>query len=163
MHVKCMNRSRALILKLLNFVSYVCHIVTVNVLCFQDWPPGIECQICHMTFSDQSAISNLKTHLSSVHRQGDVTEFQCDICCKVFVIKGRYDGHMATVHGVGDYKRFPCNVCGKVLREKSILNEHMVSVHDIGDRTELTCKICSLVVASKRSLTRHMDRLHPSR
>ena len=47
-----------------NSFCVLLNILIVIVVCFQAWPPGIECQICHMTFSDQSTIS---AHYDTVH------------------------------------------------------------------------------------------------
>ena len=93
----------------------------------QVWPPGIQCQICHMTFSDQSAIS---AHYDTAHTLGPRNaRFECEVCEKKFTQKCDVKRHLSTVHGVGDVKTFECDVCSKVFKEKSNLTKHLRRVH----------------------------------
>ena len=89
-----------------------------------------------------------------------VSDYNCDICDKVFKSKTHCKKHMALVHGVGDFKTFPCDVCGKAFGQKSHLVKHMTAVHGVGVRTEFTCDICAKVFTSKHGLKSHMKRFH---
>ena len=94
----------------------------------QACPPGIQCQICHMTFTDQSAIS---AHYDTVHAQGPSTErrHECEVCGKKFTAKCSLKLHIRTIHGVGDVKTFECDVCSKVFNLKGNLTAHLRRVH----------------------------------
>ena len=98
----------------------------------QVWPPGIQCQICHMTFSDQSAIS---AHYDTAHAQSSGkpehpdARHECEVCAKKFTKKGNLKAHLSTIHGVGDVKTFECDVCSKVFKEKGNLTKHLQRVH----------------------------------
>ena len=99
----------------------------------QAWPPGIQCQICYMTFSDQSAIS---AHYDTAHAQSSTSKperpdarYECEICGRKFMQRGYLKTHRRTVHGVGDVKNFECGVCSKVFNLKSNLTAHLRRVH----------------------------------
>ena len=74
------------------------------------------CQICHVTFSDQSAIS---AHYDTAHD----ARHKCDVCEMKFAQKGQLSEHLASVHGLGQRKSFACDVY------KSALTRHMKTVH----------------------------------
>ena len=99
----------------------------------QAWPPGIQCQICYMTFSDQSAIS---AHYDTAHAERGRPEhsdarYECDVCGRKFTEKCSLKRHTSTVHGVGDVKTFECDLCSKVFKEKGNLTKHLRRVHKI--------------------------------
>ena len=85
----------------------------VRFVCFQVWTPmtGIQCQICHMMFTDQAAIN---AHYDTAHATtADHPEaiHECEVCGRKFVHKSDLKRHLSTVHGVGGVKSFQCNVC----------------------------------------------------
>ena len=98
---------------------------------FQAGPPGIQCQLCYMMFSDQSAIS---THYDTVHSQTRRAKrsegrHECDVCGKKLSDKRWLRHHMATVHGVGDVEKLQCDVCSRVFNHKANLSTHMKKKH----------------------------------
>ena len=100
-------------------------------LCLQVWSSGaIQCQICHLTFNDQSAIS---AHYDTAHAQGPRNEarFECEVCKKKFTSKGNLNIHLAAVHGIGDVKTFQCNICSRVFKHKHVLKNHLKNVHKV--------------------------------
>ena len=100
----------------------------------QTWPAGIQCQICYMTFSDQSAIN---AHYDTAHAQSTGrperpdARYECDVCGRKFTEKCSLKRHTSTVHGVGDVKTFECDLCSKVFKEKGNLTKHLRRVHKI--------------------------------
>ena len=132
---------------LATFVCYNCHSA------FQVWPPGIQCQICHVMFSDQSAIS---AHYDTAHSQSSRpprpehpdARYECEVCGRKFTEKGNLKKHMSTVHGVGDVKTFQCDICSRVFKEKSKLARHKKAVHKTSwDRvTSCRCWRCWLAL-----------------
>ena len=97
------------------------------------WPPGIQCQICHMTFNDQSAIN---AHYDATHalnssgkREHPDARHECDVCARKFVYKCDLKRHLSTVHGVGNVTTFKCEVCSKVFNLKFNLTKHLRRVH----------------------------------
>ena len=81
-----------------------------EVICmFQSWPPGIECQLCGMMYSD---LSEITAHYDMVHAQKfsrpehPDAKHECEVCGRKFVRKQHLKRHMATVHVDGDVKTF---------------------------------------------------------
>ena len=97
--------------------------------------PGIQCQLCRMTFYDQSAIN---AHYDSAHSQttdrarrtGEGT-YECDVCGRKLSRKVDLRRHMATVHAVGDVKKFQCDICSREFTLKFNLKTHMKNVHQM--------------------------------
>ena len=153
--------------KLFNWsLVYVCRMLTVNVVCFQAWPPGIECQICHMTFSDQSAII---AHYGTKHGQptrrrrserGTGSQ-KCDICGMKFAAKSQLRFHQANAHGIDDTPpSFKCDLCSRQFNHKTVLKRHLAAVHRQGDVTVFNCEICDKAFGRKDSCERHMAVVH---
>ena len=78
---------------------------------FQPCLPGIQCQLCHMMFSDQSAIS---AHYDAVHGKAEHPDARhpCHVCDRKFVERRNVKRHLAKAHGIGDLDR---EVFGPVL------------------------------------------------
>ena len=100
---------------------------------FPLWSQGIQCQLCHMTFHDQSAIN---AHYDVAHsrkttrraKPGEGTH-ECSVCDKTLSTKQWLRYHMATVHGVGDVKKFQCDICSRVFNTKGNLSYHIKNKH----------------------------------
>ena len=98
------------------------------------WSQGIQCQICHLMFSHQSAIS---AHYDTAHAQSSGrgrpeqpdAKHECEHCGRKFTQKHHLRTHMSTVHGVGDVKTFECGVCSKTFNVKSNLTAHLRRIH----------------------------------
>ena len=116
----------------LSFV-YMYRILTVNVVCLQaERPPFVECQLCHLTFRDQSTIS---AHYDSVHLQptrerrsenGTAGNHECDICGKKYVDKKYLKVPQANVHGKGEVKSFSCELCARKFKQKRCIENTFV-------------------------------------
>ena len=107
----------------------------VVLFCLQVWSSGaIQCQICHMMFSNQSAIN---AHYDTAHAQGSGrpehpdARHECEVCGKKFTRKFVLKTHLSTVHGVGDIKTFQCNICSRELKSKYALQYHLKNVHKV--------------------------------
>ena len=149
----------------LSFV-YMYRILTVNVVCLQaECPPLIECQLCHMTFSDQSTIS---THYDTEHRQPTrrrraehgTGNHECDICGKRYSVKQMLNIHRASAHGIGEVPSFQCEHCSRKFNHKGTLKQHLSLIHRKGDVNEYKCDICCKVFNVKGSYNRHMAVAH---
>ena len=112
-----------------------CQITMSVFFRFQDaWPSGIQCQPCHMMFTDQSEIN---AHYDTAHaqttskvkREAPGARFACEICGRKSTTKQTLKHHLAAVHGVGDVKTFQCSVCSRVFNDKSNLARHIKTKH----------------------------------
>ena len=101
----------------------------------QKWTSALQCQMCHMTFSDQSAIS---AHYTTAHshnirtpraKRGTGTN-ECEVCGKRYMGRDKLKMHMADVHGIGELKTFQCEFCPKVFKQKSHLQAHLKRKHE---------------------------------
>ena len=134
-------------------------------LFLQIWSSGIQCQICHVTFSDQSAIS---AHYDTAHAQSSSStkpehpdaRYECEVCGRKFTLKFNLKRHVATLHSVGDVKTFQCDVCSRVFKWKGALTRHFNIVHGVGDIKTFQCDICSRVFKHKSDLKRHIQNVH---
>ena len=98
---------------------------------FQLSSPGIQCQLCHMVFIDQSAIS---AHYNTAHaRSHPDAKHECDVCGKKFTSRGNLKMHLKTIHRVGDVMTFPCPSCSHVFKRKHHLQRHLKTVHRCQD------------------------------
>ena len=141
-----------------------CVFKPIYLICQQARTWDIQCQICYMTFSDQSAIS---AHYDTAHAQSSSSRpehpdarYECDVCYRKFTQKGSLKVHLSTVHGVGDVKTFQCDVCSKIFTHKSSLKLHLSTVHCVGDVKTFQCDVCSRVFKEKSKLVRHMNSVH---
>ena len=135
----------------------------------QSWRPNIQCQLCPMTFSDQSAISahNDTAHVHSNTRapppprpEHPDAKYPCEVCGRKFTTSSHMRKHMITVHGIGDVKTFQCDVCSKTFKEKDKLKRHLSAVHRLGDVTMFLCQLCPKVCMYKSNLKRHIAFVH---
>ena len=97
--------------------------------CFQFRSSGIQCQICHMVFNDQSAIS---AHYDTAHAQSSDNpnaKYECTVCGKKMTSKQSLERHKTNTHGLGEKTSLSCDVCGYVTYYKSALTRHMKTVH----------------------------------
>ena len=96
---------------------------------------GIQCQICYMTFCDQSAIS---AHYDTAHAQSSGrsrpehpdARYECEVCSRKFTEKCNLKLHLRTVHGT---ESFQCGECSYVTKRKDSLKRHLSRVHGLGD------------------------------
>ena len=133
------------------------------------WPPGIQCQLCPMTFSNESAIS---AHYDTAHAPSNTrapppprpehpdARHPCNVCGRNFTLKQNLRKHMRTVHKIGDVKTFRCDVCFKSFTQKGSLKLHLSTVHGLGDVSGFSCNQCSYVAGQKGNLKRHLAKVH---
>ena len=98
-------------------------------VCFQFQPSGIKCQLCYMTFNDQSAIN---AHYDTVHAQGSDNpnaKYECTVCGKKVTSKRSLEQHKTNAHGLGDKRSFSCDLCDYVTSYKHHLARHVRTVH----------------------------------
>ena len=96
---------------------------------------GIKCQICHVVFLNQSAITD---HYNSEHSGLAIAHYAqrgqgahaCDVCDKRYTTKQSLQRHMATVHAVGEAQTFKCDVCSREFNVKSNLTAHIKRMHN---------------------------------
>ena len=130
------------------------------------WPVDFECQKCHVTFSEQSALMEhqVTTHARSRRRpsrpEHPDAKIVCQVCGRKFKNGSHLKTHLQTVHDVGDVKTYQCDLCPKVCTQKSNLKCHMASVHGVGDVKTYQCDICSKVFNQKSKLKTHLNRVH---
>ena len=92
----------------------------------QDVLSGIQCQLCHMMFDDQSAIN---AHYDTAHSQRRDFKHECDVCGKKYAEKSTLKRHLSTIHAVGDVKTFQCDVCSRIFKYKWDLAKHIKKAH----------------------------------
>ena len=96
-------------------------------------PQGIQCQLCHLMFNDQSAIS---AHYDTAHAQSGRNKasegtFECEVCGKKVTRKPSLLHHMAIAHGMGDVTMFQCDICSRTFNKKANLRAHVKNVHKL--------------------------------
>ncbi|XP_014234611.1 zinc finger and BTB domain-containing protein 41-like [Trichogramma pretiosum] len=122
----------------------------------------------------------LKTHTESV-RNGNIIP-ACDICGKVFKLRGHLNRHIDSVHrkithscdiclktfsnksnlkihsdSVHNEVRHACDICQKTFSDKGYLKTHIESVHY---RVRHACNICQKTFSDKSNLRKHIDSMH---
>ena len=94
--------------------------------CMLQMGAGIRCQICYMTFADQSTIN---AHYEAMHDKSARGAHACDVCDRRFSSKQYLRHHKTTAHGVGEARKFKCDVCSQEFSQKSNLRTHMKRKH----------------------------------
>ena len=142
-----------------------CYLVCLCM--FQVWPPGIQCQICHKTFSDQSTIC---ADYDTAHAQSNTrapppprpehpdARHKCDVCGRKFTTKSNLRHHLKNVHNP-DGPRYECEVCGKRFTQKGSLGLHLETVHS-ADGSSHECEVCPRKFKQKSGLTFHRRTVH---
>jgi len=81
------------------------------------------CGVCLKQFSSKGS---LRMHvLKNRHFLGEVTEFECKQCTRLFLTSDELSRHMKT-HVPG---RFDCHICSKRFSTKGSCRRHMLSFH----------------------------------
>ncbi|CAH0730189.1 unnamed protein product, partial [Brenthis ino] len=116
----------------------------------QNKPEKLQCPKCPEIFRTRYL---RKQHLAIVHDMKN-SQFSCDICSKMFLIKSRLIQHKLRVHL--KEKSIACEVCGFKVFNKELLKRHMVK-HD--DSRPYQCEICKKAFQRKKTLDFHR-RIH---
>ena len=130
---------------------------------FQSLPLGIKCEICHVTFSSQSAIS---AHNDTAHAQNDnqlertIANDSRGVCGKLLSNEYKVKEHRSVVHGISGQSHVTCEVCGKTLSNKYKLKRHLETVHGVGDVKAFVCHICQRVFKLNYDLSVHLRQVH---
>ena len=106
-----------------------------DIFCFQ----------CSLQFNGK-AVYDL--HQLLVH--GGKTSFKCDICDKVFSLKGNLKKHTDSAHE--GKKPFKCNICTSSFSEKGSLNRHIESIHE--GKKPFKCSFCDASFTKQQCLKR---------
>ena len=139
---------------------------TINCFQLMMWPPGIQRQLCPMTFSDQSAISahydiaHVRDHNRPQRPEHPDAKYPCGVCGRKFTHISNMRKHKRTVHGVGNVKTFQCDVCARVFKTNPHLRRHLSGVHGLGDVKMFPCDLCSYVAKQESDLKKHVRRVH---
>ena len=108
-----------------------------------------KCEICHITFSNKSHLSN---HVESKH-EGKKPSFKCSVCTKKFTTNGGLISHISLVHE----RKIPsrCEICNV---ETKALKHHIQSVNE-GKKNHF-CNICSYSSFQKGAVDSHILSVH---
>ena len=168
-------------------IKFLKCLLSTDPVCFQAWSLAIQCPLCSMTFSDQSAMSahcdmahdqsktecatmlqpthpHAMTESDSLGEKGqsstvdDVNPNQCVICFKVCQTKLHLAQHLTLMHGAG--KNYQCKVCFKNYKSNGHLKSHTSSVHGIGEIKTFQCSLCPKAFRTKSKLTYHRSTEH---
>ena len=105
----------------------------------------------------------------------DKTEFNCEICHKIFAKKKYLQKHVATVHeGKSTFTTNTCEICHKIYAERRYLLKHIASVHEGNKSTPknkviesnhngkklLKCNHCNSSFSKAKKLKRHVESVH---
>ncbi|RVE47181.1 hypothetical protein evm_008149 [Chilo suppressalis] len=108
------------------------------------------CKECDVRTSVKAIIRrHIKIH------QGDVREFQCKNCDKLFTTRSKLSYHQSKYHK----EKLQCDCCGKVFASKMTLKYHIkVLAKDDKPKEKLNipCKGCNKVFHSKKSYRAHV-------
>ena len=105
--------------------------------CMLQMDTGIRCQICYMTFTDQSTIN---AHYEAMHDNSARGAHACEFCNKRYTTKQWLRQHMTTAHGVGEARKFTCDVCSREFNRKSNLTTHIKRMHKVWRRWSVVRK-----------------------
>lgn len=108
------------------------------------------CPYCPETFKKYR---DKKAHLINVHGFA-FDEFKCDLCPKIFTLKGKLEVHLKQVHF--QIKNHTCDECKSSFYQKTDLRDHML-IHT-GER-KYQCDICKKCFPQKKYIRFHL-RVH---
>lgn len=115
----------------------------------------VECEICHEPLTKATIEEHRRIHnVLNSHKPNCVSEFECDICKKVFKSKISIRQHMNWIHNP-HYKKInqiTCDVCNRVMN-KPALEGHKIRKHSkIGT---IFCKLCTKIFPTEEELSIH--------
>jgi len=86
----------------------------------------------------------------------ELAERTCQICKKIFKLKGSLAVHMKEIHIRDTVEERTCNYCGKLLSSRRRREEHIAALHET-DRVggPYPCDLCSKLFGTKEQLHRH--------
>ena len=89
----------------------------------------------------------------------EIKEYKCDLCDKVFKLKGNLSNHITTIHNKEEIDNTnTCHICKKVLSNRGKLYRHIQTVHEKSTKEE--CNICKKEYNSKDALNSHIKQIH---
>ncbi|CAG9790521.1 unnamed protein product [Diatraea saccharalis] len=110
------------------------------------------CKECGLRTSVKAIIrKHIKTH------QGDINEFHCKTCDKIFSSRSKLSYHRSKHHK----EKLQCDCCGKVFASKMTLKYHIKVLGSNKDekpkeKLNIPCKGCNKVFPSKKSYRAHV-------
>ncbi|XP_015930388.1 zinc finger protein 235 [Parasteatoda tepidariorum] len=115
------------------------------------------CSECSKTFPSPES---LHEHVQLIHEQSTrlaSNRYLCNICQKVFCLKGDLTRHLNSHNGVKPYE---CEHCNKSFTLKSNLRQHLTT-HQV-DKS-FACPMCSKSFGNRRNLNLHLRRHEQAR
>ena len=135
---------------------------------------ALECQTCHKSFSNSSALNSHKCKFSIVKKKQQKASKKenvlvdknalygrdCMYCFQRFSNKDTLLAHIHKSHPTQASKCYKCEVCLLHFDKKSILPDHLMRVHCV--RFSLHCPICGKGCLFEHELKSHLKKFHAS-
>jgi len=112
----------------------------------------LNCTLCPQTFK---RLEKLEEH-ELMHSNTSIVTFPCDVCNKVFPVKGRLKLHMFSHTGE---KPFKCGFCEKAFNQSVNMKRHQKEMHD---ESMVQCSFCEKQFKNDRYLKGHIEHSHKS-
>ena len=119
---------------------------------------------CYYCEEKYRSLRAFKTHLSKFHPQmksdlekrSSIKLHQCQICFKVYGLKGDLQRHLYIHDGL---KPFDCDYCNKSFNDKNNLRVHMRRMHS-GDTRDIECFYCCKKYVNQEAFRLHLKKIH---
>ncbi|KAG0725714.1 Zinc finger protein 2 [Chionoecetes opilio] len=119
------------------------------------------CKFCGSIFSEKKL---LIAHKKSCTEASLINgAYECDICGRRFLVRGRVETHKRNVHSIGTADQQLCSYCGRTFGSGYNMKNHLAREHGVGHLEAVMCELCGRKFSDRSSLRNHMKNIHGER
>lgn len=89
--------------------------------------------------------------------------YECDICGRRFLVRGRVETHKRNVHSIGTADQQLCSYCGRTFGAGYNMKNHLAREHGVGCLEVVVCELCGRRFSDRSSLRNHLRNIHGER
>ncbi|MPC40687.1 zinc finger protein 569-like isoform X2 [Portunus trituberculatus] len=119
------------------------------------------CKFCGSVFSEKKLLIAHKKACTEASLINGA--YECDICGRRFLVRGRVETHKRNVHSIGTADQQLCSYCGRTFGSGYNMKNHLAREHGIGHVETVMCDLCGKKFSDRSSLRNHMKNIHGER
>ncbi|CAL4075706.1 unnamed protein product, partial [Meganyctiphanes norvegica] len=116
------------------------------------------CKYCATVFSERKLFIQ---HKKLCEQRSQINGgYECDICGRRFLQRGRVEAHKRDVHKIGTEDQLLCSYCGRTFGNSYSMKNHLAREHGIGEVKKIVCDLCGGKFCNRSTLQNHMKNVH---